>query len=75
MKIYIEVPDNWFDTEKLDNIGFVTRTCKEEMRKILMESISKKLLETLPIPKIVISKKELKKAVLDRIVEDKMYER
>lgn len=72
MKILIEVPDNWLDGDKCDDLSFITRTCKQEVQKRLMDVLTEKAMKELKMPKITISRAELKRAVLDRMVEEKM---
>lgn len=74
MKILIEIPDNWLDERKLNNLGFITRTCKEELQKILMDVAKEKLLSDLKIPEITIDREELKQAILNEMVERKLNE-
>lgn len=71
MKLLIEVPDNWLDDDKLSNLSFITSTCRQELQKILLDEMTNALMkEALPLPKITITPEELKKAILDRQVEE-----
>lgn len=72
MKILIEVPDGWLDGKLLDDLSFITRTCKQEVQKRLVDLVTEKTLREMKIPKITISEKELKKAILNRMVEERM---
>lgn len=73
MKILIEIPDNWLNANVLDDLGFITRTCKQEVQKRLMDIAVDKILKTMKVPKIKISEKELKARLLDRLT-DKMVD-
>lgn len=72
MKVIIEIPDGWLDENVLDNLAFITRTCREEIQHKLMTSATEKALKSMKIPKITISKSELKKAILNRMVDERM---
>lgn len=72
MKVIIEIPEGWLEEEKLNNIGFITRTCKEEVQNMLIKMTTESVLAHMKPPKIKISQKELKKAILERMVEEKM---
>ena len=69
MKIQIEIPDGWLDEKKLGNLDFIVKTCRQEMQRILMDAFTKKIFKQMKTPKITITEKELKKAVLDKMVE------
>lgn len=70
MKIQIEIPNDWLDEEKLNSLKFVTRTCREEIHKILLEKLTEQALKELEMPKIEITREELKEAVLNRKVDE-----
>ena len=65
MKILIEVPDNWLDGDYAGNIEFITRTCKQVITQRLTDKMLDEVIEKTPVPKIEISKEELKSRMLD----------
>lgn len=73
MKILIEIPDNWLDSNKLDDLAFITRTCKQEVQKRLMDIAVDKALKEIKVPKIKLDEKEIKRILLDKIT-DKMVQ-
>lgn len=74
MKILIEIPDNWLDSNKLDDLSFITRTCKQEVQKRLVDLTVEKIWAETKIPEIEISREEIKAKLLDRMV-DKIEEK
>ena len=67
MKVYFEVKEDWVDAESPD--GFISMTMRSHALIALKEAFVEQVLKKQKIPKITISHKELKKAVLERMAE------
>ncbi len=63
MKVLIELPDNWLDTDLSNNLDWITRTVKQEVRHQLVKA----LVDQVVVPKIEFSEEELQSLVLDKV--------
>ena len=75
IKIYIEVPEKWFDGDMSNDLDFITRTCRREIQNRLMDIAVDKLLKSIKVPDIQIDQEELKKIILDKMAEAKLNSR
>lgn len=70
MKVLIELPDNWLDTDLTDNIQWMTRTVHEEVKRQLVKS----LVEQVDLPKLEFTAEEMlplvAKALADRKADE-----
>lgn len=71
MKILIELPDNWLDSDLTGNLDWMVKTVRSEVKDQLIKAI----VEQVEMPKLDIDQGELKRLVLDklatRMVEDR----
>ena len=67
MKVLIEIPDNWFDFES--PLGLASYTIKQRLDSLLLEALKEQYISKVKLPKIKISNKELKKAIIDKMAE------
>jgi hypothetical protein len=68
MKVIIELPDNWLDTDLTGNIDWITKSVRQEVSRAVTDAVVK----TVQIPEVKISKEELKVAVLKELVNRKV---
>lgn len=67
MKIVIELPDNWLDTDLTGNLDWIARTVREEVKSSLVKAIS----EQVEVPKVEFTAEELKPLILDKIASER----
>ena len=73
IKVYLSVPSEWID------IGsptlWVSRTIMETARQEIQNAIVAQYVSKIKLPKIKISNKELKKAILNKMAEKALEKR
>jgi len=62
-KIMIEIPEKWIDADS--PILWTSPTLRAEVRRVIKDAWVEQVLKTYKLPKIVISPKEIKKAIID----------
>ena len=67
MKVYFEIKDDWVDYES--PTGMVSYSIRQMAQRALYDAFVEQLIKKTKMPKIQISVKELKKAVLDKMAE------
>jgi len=67
MKVYFEIKDDWIDAESPS--GFISMTMRDHAIWALKEAFVEQVLKKAKLPKITITPKELKKAVLEKMAE------
>jgi len=72
MKVYFEVKDDWIDAESPD--GFISMTMRDHALRALKQAFVEQILKKQKLPKITITQKELKKAVLEKMAEKAIEE-
>lgn len=70
MKVLIELPDSWLDSDLTDNIQWITRTIREEVRRQLVE----KLAQQTDLPELEFSAEEMRPLVAAAPAEHKAQE-
>lgn len=69
MKILIEVPDNWIEVSKLEQLGFITREVRKVLEEKLMDFAVNEELKKMVIPEIKIKPEEIKDRMLTILAE------
>lgn len=72
MKVYIEIPDGWIDADS--PMLWVSRSVKEEARKVIREEMVKQYLDKIELPELNITTEEIKQRVLDKLAEKAIRE-
>lgn len=67
-KIYIEVPEGWFDTES--PTGWASKTIRDEAVKAIKEAVIEQFISQVELPDIFIPPAELREAVKNRMADE-----
>ena len=70
MKIVLELPDNWLDTDLTGNIEWVARTVRDEVRTAIVKSLA----EQVKLPQVTFTADELRPLVADKLAERRASE-
>lgn len=68
IKVYFEIPTKWVDIES--PTFFTHDTLKKRLHDALLEALSEQYLSKVEMPKIEVTKKELKDAVIERMAQE-----
>lgn len=69
-KIYIEVPDNWFDIES--PTGWGAMRTRDIVHEKIKEEVVKQFISKVELPEITIPQSELREAIKERMVDEIM---
>ncbi len=75
MKVIIELPDNWLNTDLTGNIDWITRTVKDTVQHEIKEKVVEQVLSQTELPKIVITPEEVKDRMVTILAERALEER
>lgn len=79
IKVYIEVPEKWFDGDMSNDLDFITRTCRREIQSRLMDiAIDKLLIKHYKMAKKLAIKQEMRirgREIIERIEERRRNEK
>lgn len=69
-KIYIEVPDGWFDTAS--PIGWSSRTIRDTAYEAIKNEVTKQMIEKIKLPEIPMQEimKEVKARIIEKLADD-----
>jgi hypothetical protein len=67
MKIFIEVPDNWFDIDSPSL--YASRDIANQVKEQVKEQVAEQYIKKIKLPRLNITNKELRKAVLNKMAE------
>ena len=65
MEILIKLPDGWLDHRMTENLSWITRTVRDEVRNVLVEAVK----EQVKVPSVVITPEEVKERVIEKLAQ------
>lgn len=71
MKVLIELPDHWLDTDKAESLDFIGRQARQEMRSAIVAALTETVLAGIKTPTFSAEeiRAEVKTAIVDRLVD------
>ena len=69
MKLIIELPDNLLDMDSFEFLGFLNEKMKDTITREVKEQLFDKYLAQYELTDLGITKKELRKAVIEKMAE------
>lgn len=75
MKVIIELPNNWLDTDLTGNLDWMTKTVKQEVARQVERALVTYVLKETKMPKIEIKPEEVKDRMLTILAERALEDR
>lgn len=72
IKVLIEIPSKWVDLES-NEVGLLMNL-HPKIESMVRDAVVEKVLQQMEVPKIEISKEELKEILLDKLAERVIYD-